>query len=181
VTLTSNRADRAALKLITLEPTGASNENRTDPVPATRSTVNTEEASAIFWIDVWQVTDVSEVHELVRHAVKPNDAELVNALAPKFKPSTVSEDPPDAAVFRSTDDRTAASKLSAAPVPTTLETVTCATGSPSLTRDGDKQTADVAELHELVAQISECRTMVDVNELPKLRPATVTELDPLRT
>jgi len=59
--------------------------------------------------------------------------------------------------------------------------VTCATGSPSLTRDSDKQTADVVELHELVAQISECRTMVDVNELPKLRPATVTELDPLRT
>jgi len=127
---------------------------------------------------------VAVVHEVVRHEAKPSDAEPVYAFSPKFKPLTVTEDPPDDAVLGSTDDTTAASKLRAyaAPVPTTLETVSCATDTPSLRRSGDTHTTDVGELHELVVQASACKTMVVVNELavPKLRPVTVTELDPLR-
>jgi hypothetical protein len=80
---------------------------------------------------VFRVTEVAEVHAVVPVAI-PSLPVALKSCTPKFRPATVSREPPDSGAFRYTPDRTGALKVkvgvpvtNAPDVPVKEATVTC--------------------------------------------------------
>jgi hypothetical protein len=131
------------------------------------------------------VTLLCELHVAVTHAAADSIALVVKSPLAKFRPLTVTDDPPLSAAFTMATDPLGASKLkSPNHVPATAPTVTNAKSSgsrPSGVAAPPRHPTDVLDVHDDVKHCKPSKTELLVNEAtPKPRPVTVTEERPVR-
>jgi hypothetical protein len=65
---------------------------------------------------VRQFSDVEDVQEAVSHGACPNSTDWVKSMAPKLRPSTVTDCPPAMSEFSKPDDTTGPSKVYTTPI-----------------------------------------------------------------
>lgn len=167
------------------ETTVESNENQETRVPTTLPTVTSASAPCrrvLTTSATKHCTVVAELHEEVMHGANEiMDVELKSS-TPKFRPVTAVKSPVLRGRFRLMCDITGPSNVSNdRPVPLTAVTVTCVTDSaiPTFFNAADSHTTEEALDHDMVLQLADA-TIADAvkSNAPKLRPDTVTELDP---
>jgi hypothetical protein len=108
------------------EATGASNVNRSTPVPATAPTVNTATAIGLYMAFERQVTVVDEVQPEVAHLALDSDTLAVKSKPPKLRPVIVTDAEPLSTVLNWPCEIAGASKSNEeADVPAIAPSVTC--------------------------------------------------------
>jgi hypothetical protein len=157
--------------------TGASKESSPVIVPATVDTATKADCCRRRPRGEAQVTDETDVHDVVSHWESPMDAVWVQEESPKFKPESVIAGCPDTGVLSGLSTvRTGASKLRLpAAVPTDAATVSAAPRKVDGRPSGDAQLTRVAVDHEVVrhADHPSCEVAVD-SAGPRFRPTMST-------
>jgi hypothetical protein len=161
--------------------TGESNVIEGREVPTRVPTVTTPDFHSDWMVCSRHATEVTEVHDAVWHGASKSVADTVKSYAPKSKPPTVMERPPESGAFTSGEEATAASKEnSVCTVPAAEATVTCDDRISRLETGADTlHETDVTLDQSIVVQEAPARIPLGVNDSePKLRPETVSKLPP---
>jgi hypothetical protein len=125
-------------------------------------------------------TDVEDDHADVVHPAKEICAVDEKSYCAKFNPVTVTELPPLRARLVRPDDATAASNVySELPVPATAPTVICSNMLVNATACGRHVTAVELDHVAVVHSAPDSLAVTENTSLPKFKPVTVTEDDPL--